>query len=103
MFYEHVLEKKSLRTIIQTTMNLMNPEYETENMKTVNAFYEEMDKIFNFSLESALIALTNTEDLRNLMDESLPYLEKHKDDLNECLENGNCAQVEKLLTNIGKA
>ena len=28
-------------------------------MKTVNAFYEEMDKIFNFSLESALIALTN--------------------------------------------
>merc|ERR1711971_191181 len=61
-----------------------------------------MDKIFNFSLESALIALTNSEDLRNLMDEKLPYLEKHKDGLNECLENGNCAQVEKLLTNIGE-
>ena len=103
IFYEHILEKKSLRTIIQTTMNLMNPEYETENMKTVKAFFGEMDKIFNFSLESALIALTNTEDLKNLMNESLPYLEKHRHNLKDCLENGNCAQVEKLLTNIGTA
>ena len=60
-----------------------------------------MDKIFNFSLESALIALTNTEDLKNLMDENIPYLEKHRHKLKECLENGNCAQVGKLLTNIG--
>ena len=101
IFYENVLEKKSLRTIFQTTMNLMNPDYETENIKTVKAFYEEMDKLFNFTLESALLALTNTEDVRSLLNASLPYLEKHRTILTDCLEEDNCAGVENLIGNIG--
>ena len=101
IFYENILEKKSLRTIFQTTMNLMNPDYETENIKTVKAFYKEMDKLFNFTLESALIALTNTEDVRSLLNASLPYLEKHRTILTNCLEEDNCAGVENLIGNIG--
>ena len=103
IFYEHILEEKSLRTIIQTTMNLMSPEYETDNLKTVKSFFSEMDKMFKFSLESPLIALTNTEDIGNLMEESLPYLENHKINLKECLENENCDKVKSLTKNIGAA
>ena len=61
-----------------------------------------MDKLFNFSLESALLALTNTEEVRSLLNASLPYLEKHRTILTDCLEEDNCVGVEDLIGNIGK-
>ena len=102
IFYDYMSEEKSLRTIIQTTMNLINPEFGPENVRLVKTFYREMDNMFNFSLESALIALGNTEDIRNVMDESLFSFEKHEHDLRECLGNGNCTQLQHLMLNIGK-
>merc|ERR1712223_336949 len=60
-----------------------------------------MDKMFNFTLESALISLTNTEDVRSLLNASLPYLERHRTTLTDCLEEDNCVGVEDLIGNIG--
>ena len=76
IFFESLLTKHNLETVVAATMNSIQPRMGSTKMdfNTINMWYGELDKKYNFSIGPIVAALSTTEQLQKLKRLDPPFL-----------------------------
>ena len=104
MFYRDLLEEQNLRTIIQATMNNVLPATSAvEDSTTMINFFNELDQMYNFThgLTPLLIAISSSDQLKELTKLGLPFLDSYNDVINQCLNGSDCKQLSVVTERTG--
>ena len=75
-FFESLLNKENLNTVVAATMQNIQPRA-GDNIKdftAINMWYERLDERYNFSLGSNILPLLTTENLKQLKTLTPPFL-----------------------------
>ena len=104
VFYGTILTNQSLRTIIQSTMNNMNPKYNTTtfSLATIKEFYKNLDSVYNFNLGSVSVALLAKETLAAVLDQTPPYMGNHTQAIQLCIQEKRCDDAQALIQQLGE-
>ena len=80
-FFESLITKHNLRTIVAATMHSVQPRTgkRIEENAFVNSWYKYLDERYNFSLAPALLSLFTTEELEQLISLETPFLDHVED------------------------
>ena len=88
---------------INTGTNIQSKDIkERRNKENVNLFYHAMDKVFNFVFGKVLLATSSFSQLRNMVNNNLPYLTKYSKEIDQCLNYSDCTGIWALLQSLGK-
>ena len=105
MFYRELLKRQNLRTIIQATMNNVLPgNTAVEDRATTINFFNELDRMYNFThgLTPLMIAISSSDQLRELTKIGLPFLDSYNGIINQCLNGSECKQLSAVTERKGK-
>ena len=85
LFFESLLTKHSLNTVVAAIMHNIQPRagHNIEDFTAVNMWYKRLDKRYDFSLGSSILGLMTTEKLKQLKTLDPPYLENYKESIQE--------------------
>ena len=106
-FLHSLLSSQSPRTIIQATVNTIESGdiREAGNREAMNKFYHLLDKIFKLQFGKILLATIGVNRKRNFFERifasDLPYFDRYKQEIDQCLEGVDCEQVEDLVKTLG--
>ena len=96
VFFESLLtnNQSMLTTVVASTMHNIQPRagHNIKDLTAMNMWYERLDKMYNFSLGSAILGLLKTDNLTQLMSLNLPYLGEFEAKINE-LGVGNISSL----------
>ena len=85
VLFESLLTNQSLNTVVAATLHNIQPRA-GDNIKdftSINMWYQSLDVRYNFSLGSYILPLLKTDNLTTLESLHPPYLQRHKDFLDE--------------------
>ena len=86
-FFESLLSNNQsmLTTVVASTMHNLQPwaGHNIKDFTAMNMWYKRLDKMYNFSLESAILGLLKTDNLTQLMSLNPPYLQEFETKINE--------------------
>ena len=88
--------KQNLRTIVQATMNNVLPRTTAvKDRGTMINFFNNLDSFYNFThgLTPLMIALSNSDQLEELTNLRLPFIDSHIDIINQCLNQSGCEHM----------
>ena len=92
VFFEMLLTKHSLETLVASMMNSLQPRV-GENVKAMNLWFIELENKLNLSLGSLLVSLSATTDLIKLDQFEPPFLGRNKSSLTLCLFENDCGDL----------
>ena len=104
IFYGELLKDQTLRTIVQATMNNVLPgTTAVEDSTTMINFFSDLDRLYNFTdgLTPLMIAISSSEQLRELTKLGLPFIDSYNDIINECLNGSNCKHLYAVTERTG--
>ena len=104
MFYRELLKRQNLKTIIQATMNNVLPgNTAVEDRATTINFFNELDRMYNFThgLTPLMIAISSSDQLRELTKIGLPFLDSYNGIINQCLNGSECKQLSAVTERKG--
>ena len=101
VFFENLVNNQNLKTLVAATIHNLPPRASGKitDFSSMNMWYDQLSRRYNFSLGSSIIGLLTTEHLKQLALLDPPYLRQYKDAINLCLNEQNCGD---LSENIGK-
>ena len=86
-FFLELLSKQSMETFVTAVLKTTNHHPKNKLLET---FYDQLDNHFNFSLGPLVTALSNTQQLKQLVKKQPAYIRDYVDDINKCLDFQNC-------------
>ena len=92
-FFHHLVEAENPRTVIQATVSSLQSNFVTvseEHRNNVKTLYQELDMMFRFRSDEALVGLSTDADLTFMMDRNLTALLKSKNNITKCLDTSHC-------------
>ena len=100
VFFEALLSNHSLGTLVASTMNNLQPRvgHNLLDLTSMNMWFEQLDKEFDFSLGLVLAALSTTTELKRLKDLDPPFLRMHFDIIDLCIQKNDCEDLFQDLT-----
>ena len=104
MFYEDLLKKQSLRTIVLATMNNVLPRTEAiEDFTGMVEFFDELDRMFDFThnLTQSMIAISAKDQLHDMAHIGMPFIDDYKVVITKCLEENDCSAMSGVLQETG--
>ena len=103
-FFKNLLERESVRTIIQSLVRtLESGKIEGRAHKEkANEFYQLLDKILHLQYGKVLLALSTRSQLQDLLDKDLPFFTNFTQDVRKCLNDSKiCERVQHLIQSLG--
>ena len=103
-FFKNLLERESVRTIIQALVRtLESGKIEGRAHKEkANEFYRVLDKILHLQYGKVLLALSTRSQLQDLLDKDLPFFTNFTQDVRKCLNDSKiCERVQHLIQSLG--
>ena len=104
IFYEDLLKSQSLKTITLATINNVLPRTEAiEDFAGMVEFFNELDRIYSFTnnLTSSMMAISTEDQLHDLVEIRLPFIDGYKDATIKCLEQHDCRDVSNVIKASG--
>ena len=100
VFFEALLSNHRFGTLVASTMNNIQPRvgHNLLDLTPMNMWFEHLDEKLNFSLGPLLIALSTTKELKRLKVVDPPFLRRHTDIMDLCIQKNDC---EGLLQSTG--
>ena len=82
-FYQDLFDTHNLRTVAFATMNNMRNGLNIQSIDLVRELFGRLDQVFNFSIGPLVVALSTYDQIEQLQNQSLPFLNteefvKHK-------------------------
>ena len=100
-FNIETIEKESVSTILQSTLNNMNGQILGQlNLKAVHRFYNILEKKFSLQLGRIVVALSSKSELKTLMARKVPYLTRFAKQINDCTEMDKCKETESIMKDL---
>ena len=73
-----------------------------ENKHLVHRFFAKLNKMYNFKMAPALIALSTQYQLGEIVKLGFPFLEDYEDLINNCVDDQACSELDEVVQNSGK-
>ena len=98
VFFEKLLANHSLRTVVATTMNNVQPRVgdRLNDITAMNMWFEHLDKKLNLSLAPLLVGLLSATELRSLLELDPPFLRNYAEQIGTCIDEGRCEGVANI-------
>ena len=95
VFFEMLLTKHSLETLVASTMNSLQPRVGeiVKDLATMNLWFMVLENKLNLSPGSLLVSLSSTTDLIKLDQLEPPFLGRNKSSLTLCLFENDCGDL----------
>ena len=87
-FFLKLLSEESMGTFVTALLRTIHDLPENELLAV---FYEQLDNHYNFSLGPLIMALSNTQQLGQLLKQQPAYIRNYVDVIQQCLHQQNCA------------
>ena len=78
---------QSMETFVAAALKTTNHHPKNKLLQTL---YDQLDNHFNFSLGPLVTALSNTQQLKQLVKKQPAYIRNYVDDIKKCLDFKNC-------------
>ena len=98
VFFEELLTNHSLKTVVATTMNNIQPRVgnKLKDLSAMNTWFEYLDKKLNFSLGPIFVELLSSTELRSLLELDPPFLRNYAELIGKCINEGYCGGVANI-------
>ena len=105
IFYDDLLRKQNLRTIVQATLDNVLPGTEAiKHFDGMVEFFNELDRIYDFTkdLTPSMMAILSLDQLEELTQIGMNFLDAYKDIITQCLKGQECKTFSDVVNGLGK-
>ena len=105
IFYDDLLRKQNLRTIVQATLDNVLPGTEAiKHFDGMVEFFNELDRIYDFTkdLTPSMMAILSLDQLEELTQIGMNFLDAYKDIITQCLKGQKCKTFLDVVNGLGK-
>ena len=105
IFYNDLLRNQNLRTIVQATLDNVLPGTEAiRDFAGMVQFFNELDSIYHFTkdLTPSMMAILSFDQLEELTQIGMNFLDVYKDIITQCLEEQKCKHFSDVVNGLGK-
>ena len=102
-FLYNIVTDTNLRTIIKSAVGTIELERvkERENKNLLFNFYKYLEETFNLQLGKILLGVSSQYQLREMLKKEFPYITKFSNEIDSCLRNNKCEQLNNLVNSQG--
>ena len=104
MFYEDLIKRQSLSTIVLATMNNVLPRTEAiQDFTGMVEFFNELDRLYDFTdnLTQSMMAISAEDQLQDLAHIGMPFIQAYRDVTTMCLEERDCNAISDVINETG--
>ena len=103
LFFRDLISTETPQNVLQSSVNTILSEKLNKNVKTLaGQFYLNLESLFNIKLGQILLALSSPSQMRNMLDQDLPFFHSYTDDIRQCVGGHSCDGIKHLIGSLGK-
>ena len=103
LFLRNLISTETPQTVLQSSVNTILSGELNKNVKNLaGEFYLNLDSLYNLKLGEILLALSSPSQMRNMLDQDLPFFQPHMEDIQQCLGGHSCEGIKHLIGSLGK-